>query len=160
MTRSRDAATRLPTVLPPLCALLAAGAFLSACSLPVSLPMPSIAGAAEPVEVTGTVSTEVDDEGFAESVGSRAWAALKAALVSAAEHGEDGETFAWKDPESVGGRYSEGTVTAVDAFFDETGAVCRRLAITATAYQREDAFAAEACRRDGGGWTVKPVSGR
>ncbi len=109
------------------------------------------------MEITGSVPTEVIDDGVAERLGTRAWAALKAALVSAAENGEDGEAFAWKSPATAGERHMEGTVTAVDAFFDDDGAVCRRLAITAIAYAREQALAAEACQRNGGGWNVKPI---
>jgi hypothetical protein len=131
-----------------------------ACSLPISVPMPSLNAASDPVEITGSISADVVDTGVAERVGSKAWASLKSALVSAAERGEDGETFAWKSPGETGDQHMEGTVTAVDAFFDEGGAVCRRLDITAVAYNARDAFRAEACRRDGGGWKVRPLPGR
>lgn len=121
--------------------------------MPISMPLPSISAADEPVLVTGSVSAEVVDTGVADRVGSDVWTALKSALVSAAELGQDGQTFAWKSPENP---ENSGTVTAVDAFFDEDGAVCRRLAITAVAYARTDSFVADACRSDSGGWNVRP----
>ncbi len=124
--------------------------------MPISMPLPSIAAADEPVLVTGSVSTDVVDTVAAERVGSNGWAALKSALVSAAEIGQDGQTFAWKSPASLDDSGMEGTVTAIDAFFDKDGAVCRRLAITAIAYTRTDSFIANACRKDGGGWNVGP----
>lgn len=123
----------------------------------MELPLASLTESSEPLEITGSVPTEVVDDGVEERVGTRAWAALKAALVSAAENGEDGEAFAWKSPAAGEELQMEGTVTAVDAFFDDDGAVCRRLAITAIAYAREQAIAAKACQRDGGGWNVKPI---
>jgi len=130
-----------------------------ACSLPVEIPMASMTAQNEPELITGSVSEKVVDNGVANRVGSVAWESLRVALVSAAERGDDGETFAWKSPGRGNDRSMEGTVTAVDAFFDPGGAVCRRLSITATADQRQDAFWAEACRRDGGGWIVRPLTG-
>ncbi|MEJ8571641.1 RT0821/Lpp0805 family surface protein [Microbaculum marinum] len=145
MTRSRHA-VRI--------AVAAAGAMLTAaCSLPVTIPLGPMNG--EPELITGSIDIPeetVEEQGIADRVGTQAWAALRGALVSAAERGEDGQAFSWKtDNAGV-----EGTVTTVDAFFDADGAVCRRLAITAVAYARADSFVADACRRDGGGWNVKP----
>ncbi len=137
-------------------AVLIVAGLAAGCSMPISMPLASIAAADKPVLVTGSVSTEVVDTGVAERVGSVGWAALKSALVSAAELDQDGQAFAWKSPAGTQDSGMEGTVTAIDAFFDEGGAICRRLAITAVAYARTDSFVAEACRTDGGGWNVSP----
>lgn len=132
---------------------------ISACSLPISVPLSPLAGPAAPAGTTQTASTEVVDSGVAERIGAKAWVALSSALVSAVERGEDGQAFTWKSAGPTDEWSTEGTVTALDAFFDEDGDVCRRLAITAVAYRRTDAFSAEACRREGGGWDVRALSG-
>jgi surface antigen len=142
-----------------VCVLLGAAGLIGACSLPVEIPMASLKAKVEPVMVTGSVDEVVVDNGVGARVGSVAWESLRPALVSAAEHGQDGEAFAWTSAGGGAEQSVQGTVTAIDAFFDEGGAVCRRLSITAAAYQRQDAFSAQACRRDGGGWTVKTLTG-
>jgi len=148
--------SRYPAVALHLALLLVAAVLVSGCSLPISMPLASKGSLDEPELITGSIPTEVNDTGVAERIGASAWAALKSALVSAAEIGQDGETFAWKSAGSGDDLPVEGTVTTVNAFFDEDGAVCRRLAITAVAYTRTDTFVADACRKDGGGWNVRP----
>lgn len=150
--RSRGALTRRRRVAAVAGALLGLGA--AGCSFPISIPLGSLTGGADEPIVTGSTSVDVVDNGVSERVGGDAWAALRAALVTAAESVEDGRTYAWRSETSR----VAGTVTAVDAFFDDVGVVCRRLAITATAYQRTDSFAANACRNDSG-WTVTPSAG-
>ena len=128
----------------------------AACSVPVTIPLGPMAVADGDDIITASTSQTADDieeTGISERIGIKAWAALKHAVVSAAERGEDGQTFSWKSGDAA----VEGTVTAINAFFDEDGAVCRDLAITAIAYQRSERFAAEACRSDDGGWRVKPA---
>jgi surface antigen len=142
-----------------LAVLLLVSGLLGGCAFPISVPLSPTAAISGSVADTGLVDAEIVDAGVADRLGTNAWAALKLALASAAERGEDGQTFAWKSQGSGDEWSMEGTVTAVDAFFDEGGAVCRRLAITAIAYQRTDVFSAEACRRDGGGWNVQPMTG-
>lgn len=128
---------------------------MAACSLPVTIPLGPMAGSDDPEFVTGSTDAAVEtveEQGMVERLGAQAWAAVRGALVSAAERGEDGQAFSWKS-DNAG---VEGTVTTVNAFFDESGAVCRRLAITAIAYSRTENLLAEACRKDGGGWNVRP----
>jgi len=128
----------------------------AACSVPVTIPLGPMAAAGDDDIVTGSIAPAADDveeTGISERIGAKAWAALKHAVASAAETGEDGQTFSWKSGDAA----VEGTVTAINAFFDENGVVCRDLAITAIAYQRSERFAAEACRNDDGGWRVRPA---
>lgn len=162
MTRSHDLLRRfsragLRTGGPRVAAIGAIACLCAACSLPISIPLGPLAAVSDPDIVTGSIAetdAPVEDEGISEQIGANAWAALRNVLASAAERGEDGQAFSWKSDNAE----VEGTVTAVNAFFDENGVVCRRMAITASAYQRTDIFAADACRRDAGGWNVRPVS--
>ncbi len=138
-------------------ALAAAG-----CALPVSIPLGPIAGltggaASDDDEiVTGSVGPAVEDGGISERVGQGAWPSLRAAVARAVERGEDGQTFPWKSEREE----LAGTVTPVTAYFGETGAVCRRLAITAArTSDLSDVFHAEACRLESGRWSVGPGTG-
>lgn len=165
MTRSRGFRRAIASAGARTLAVAAIAGLGASCSLPVSIPLGPMAAIGQPDGATGSVpgTTEtaetieaaepVDEEGIVERVGALAWAALSNALVSAAEQGEDGQPFSWKaDNAGV-----EGTVTAINAFFDENGVVCRRMAITANAFQRTESFATEACRKDNGSWAVRPA---
>lgn len=136
-------------------AVFAAGIALCACSFPVTVPLGPVAENGDAEIITGSIGTgdnDVEEQGMVDRLGAQTWAALRGAVVSAAEYGEDGQAFGWRDDRDG----IEGTVTAVDAFFDEDGVVCRRMAITAIAYSNENSLIADACQKADGGWSVRP----
>jgi 17 kDa outer membrane surface antigen len=158
-TRSPSAAGVVGAVVSGLLLFAAGG-----CSLPISIPLGPMGDSSSDTLITGSIgprvdAIDVDEEGVSERIGTGAWVALKRAVAAASETADDGQTFAWSSNEPGSPHPTQGTVTAIDAFFAEDGAVCRRLAITATAYLRSDTFIADACRRSDGGWNVRPVEG-
>lgn len=149
--RSSSRLTRRRVAAPVLLALLAgAGA---GCSIPISIPLgPMTASLDEPAVTAGVEEDTILDNGVAERVGDEAWAALRPVVVAAITSPDTGHALAWRSQSAP----VSGTVTVIEALFDDAGAACRGLAITATAERRTDAFGARACRA-GPVWTLMPV---
>lgn len=149
--RSSLVLTRRRLAAPLLLVLLAASA--GGCSIPISIPLgPMTAASEEPVTTGVEEEGAIVDNGVAERVGEEAWAALRPAVVAAIATPGTGHAMAWRSETAP----VSGTVTVIEAIFDDGVTACRGLAITAKAERRTDNFGARACRA-GPAWTLTPV---
>lgn len=149
--RSGPVLTRHRLAAPVLLALLAASA--GGCSIPISIPLgPMTASPEEPAVTANPEEETILDNGVADRVGDEAWAALRPAVVAAIASPGTGHAMAWRSETAP----VSGTVTVIEAIFDDGVTACRGLAITATADRHTDSFGARACRA-GPAWTLTPV---